>query len=87
MHQFLLDKEIEIHKSNAIAIDVTGKHDSKYNFFFQPTNKNQWNTSNTYKNFGEDKPTNLLTHMIVTYHEVARLISFIDDDGDFGVVI
>jgi len=81
MHQFLLDKEIEVHKSNAIAIDVTGKHDSKYNFFFQPTTIKISEIRVTHTKLWEDKLTNLLTHMIVTYHEVARLIRTIDDDG------
>lgn len=81
MHQFLLDKEIKVHKSNATSIDVFGKQEIISNFFLQPVTLKIGKIRVAHTKLWEEKLTILLTQLIVTYHEVARLIKTIDDDG------
>lgn len=81
MHQFLLDKEIKVHSSNAAAIDILGNQGIISNFFFQPATLKINKIRVAHTKLWEEKLTNLLTHLNVTYREVARLIKTIDDDG------
>lgn len=81
MHQFLLDKEIKVQKSNAIGIDVFGSQHMIQNFFFNPKTLKIHELRVSHTKPWEVKLNDLLSKLVITYREVARLIKTIDDDG------
>lgn len=84
MHQFLLDQEIKVQKSNAIGIDVLGDQELINNYFLNPKTMKIHKIKVSHTKIWEEKLKDLLSNLVITYHEVARLIKAIDGDGILG---
>ena len=83
MHQFLLDKEIKVQKSNAYSLDVFNKNNIENNAFFNPKTLKIKDIRINNTKLWEQKLTDLLTTLNLSYPEMSRLIKTIDDDNIF----
>lgn len=83
MHQFLLDKQVKAHKSNAIAIDIFGSREIIHNFILNPNTLKITNIRVEKTRIWEEKLTKLLTELNVTQHEITRLVKLVENDGVF----
>jgi len=84
MHQFLLDKEITINKSKAIAINILDARVITKNAFIPPQTI-KISSIRVHHTFDwERKLKKLCTELNITYHEVYRLIELIKKDDIFN---
>lgn len=86
MHQFLLDKEIKIRKSNAYSVNIYNKENIESNAFFNPKTLKIHEIRIKNTKLWEQKLTDLLTTLNISYSEMSRLIKTIDNDGIFQSV-
>jgi len=81
MHQFLLDREVKVQKSNAMGIDILGDQRLIKNYFLNPKTIKIHKIKVSHTKNWEEKLKGLLSNLRITYYEVARLVKAIDGDG------